>query len=294
MSSVAQEASNQASGLPVTAIIFAVISAALYFWLLKPLLSPVPPQEANRRAIDNPARVATPQRRARAQQRSHENNDIASLLQKQTRCPPHMAPEASARYLDTGGISLLSEGVMPFRHGRAAAYEQALAITNADAVAKNRKDRARVLARILALDGAGMTSPPSRGSTVVISIPVSENLNCDKLRRALYLLSTHFNTMLILSNTSSTITDKEVDIMVTTLRGNSSELPEAVLPRHRIVAAQSITGRVAFCRQLGRVEFILDFEEEMRAQLGRFGFRVLVYGESPIKGVSGLGYALLS
>jgi len=287
------EASNQAaSSLPVTAVIFAVISTVLYFWLLKPLLSPVAPAEQGNRATDAPVRVATPQRRARHAARSSggDSSDIASLLAENTRCPPHMA-SASARYLDTGGISLLSDGLLPFRYGRAAAYEQALATTDSNAVAKNRKDRARVLSRVLALDGAGL--PPSRGSTVVISIP-STDVGCEKLRRALYLLSTHFNAMVILSNVDRNITDADVDAMVATLRGNDpTALPTDVLPRHRIVAAQSITGRVAFVRQLGRVEFVLDFDEEMQSQLGRFGFRVLVYGNDSSGRGSSLGNALM-
>lgn len=298
--STAAEASNQAaSSLPVTAVIFAVISTVLYFWLLKPLLSPVAPAEQGNRATDNPARVAngggTP-RRARQRRSGGDSSDVATLLAENTRCPPHMAP-ASARYLDTGGISLLSDGVLPFRHGRAAAYEQALATTDANGVAKNRKDRARVLSRVLALDGsAGMSSssPPPRGSTVVISIP-STDVGCEKLRRALYLLSTHFNTMLILSNVSRDISDDDVDAMVATLRGNDpTALPTDILPRHRIVAAQSITGRVAFVRQLGRVEFVLDFEDDMRSQLGRFGFRVLVYGNDSKGSGSSLGNALIA
>jgi hypothetical protein len=295
------ETSNQmvASSLPVTAIIFAVISAVLYFWLLKPLLSPVPPREQGNRAAGDqtPVRVAhnNGQRRARQAARSSgggDSSDIATLLAENTQCPPYMNPE-SARYLDTGGISLLSDGVLPFRHGRAAAYEQALAKTDSNVVAKNRKDRARLLARVLALDDAGLTSPPSRGSTVVISIP-STDVGCEKLRRALYLLSTHFNTMVILSNVDKDTTDKDVDALVDKLRGdNPTDLPTDVLPRHRIVAAQSITGRVAFVRQLGRVEFVLDSEEEMRSQLGRFGFRVLVYGNDSKDG-SALGNSLIA
>ena len=294
----ATEASNQvASSVPVTAIIFAIISTVLYFWLLKPLLSPVAPAQQGTRVADAPARVAnnggTPQRRARQAARSSDSGDVATLLAENTRCPPHMSP-ASSRYLDTGGISLLSDGLLPFRHSRAAAYEQALVKTDSNTVAKNRKDRARVLARVLALDGAGMTSPPSRGATVVVSIP-STDVGCDKLRRALYLLSTHFNTMLILSNVTPDVTDSDVDEMVTKLRGSDlTALPADVLPRHRIVAAQSITGRIAFVRQLGRVEFVLDFDEEMRSQLGRFGYRVLVYGNDSSNGGSSLGNALIT
>jgi hypothetical protein len=88
-----------------------------------------------------------------------------------------------------------------------------------------------------------------------------------------------------------------MDELVTTLRGSDpTALPCEVLPRHRIVGAQTIAGRIAFVRQLGRVEFVLDRDEDMRTQLGRFGFRVLVYGDDGHVGNNGsiLGNALLA
>lgn len=292
---VAAESSNPfaASSLPVTAIIFAVISVVLYMWLLKPLLPPGDtPQRQVAQSDREPARVVQ-RPRGRQPSRMGDASDISTLLQENTRLPPHMAP-TGAQYLDTGGISLLSEGLLPFRYGRAAAYEQAV---DSDRGATNRKDRARVLSRVLSLDGSS-GSPPSRGSTVVICIP-STDVGCEKLRRALYLLSTHFNTLLILSVAPGT-TDNDIDDLVAKLRGDDpTSLPCDVLPRHRIVGAQSMTGRIAFVRQLGsvrelgsmrqmgRVEFVLDYDEDMRSQLGRFGFRVLIYGGS-------LGNALLA
>jgi hypothetical protein len=44
------------------------------------------------------------------------------------------------------------------------------------------------------------------------------------------------------------------------------------------------------------VEFVLDRDEDMRTQLGRFGFRVLVYGDDGHVGNNGsiLGNALLA
>ena len=191
------------------------------------------------------------------------------------------------RYLDTGGISLLSEGVLPFRYSRAAAYEQALL--------KRYSKSKRSSTRLISSPGNGQSAkwqsatPPARGSTIVITISTKQ-VGCEKLRRALYLLSTHFNTMVIFTDVSPECERFRLWMHSwLTLRGsNPKDLPQDVLPRHRIVAAQSITGRVAFCRQLGRVEFVLDPDAEMQAQLGRFGFRVFVYGKD------GLGNVLMS
>ena len=73
----------------------------------------------------------------------------------------------------------------------------------------------------------------------------------------------------------------EIKQLVTTIRGSDdSTLPEAVLPSHRIVAAQSRAGRIALVRQLGTVEFVLDHDQEMKNELGRFGFKVILYGST--------------
>jgi len=77
------------------------------------------------------------------------------------------------------------------------------------------------------------------------------------------------------------------------------DVPNQVLADHRIIAAESVTGRVALVRQLARrVEFVLDFDPQMKAELNRFGFRVMLYGNfdaaKQTNGVSLLGSSLLS
>jgi hypothetical protein len=120
---------------------------------------------------------------------------------------------------------------------------------------------------------------PARGSTIVVSI-ISSDVGCPKLRRVLYLLATFFNLLVIIHVGDNATTDEQLDRLVDKLRGSKDELPDEVLPRHRIVAAQSIMGRVAFVRQLSRVEFVLDFDMKVRdEQLERFGYRVYIYGQ---------------
>ena len=202
-------------------------------------------------------------------------------IAQMTRTPPHMASASAAKKV--GALS--SEGMLHFRHCSAAGYESLT--FSEETITANRKERARLLSRILGLDKS--TPPPPRGSTVVVSIP-SKEIECSMLRRVLYLLSTYFNLVVILS-----VSDKsaKVDSLLSQLRGtNASDLPKEVLADHRIIVAQSLAGRIALVRQLGKVEFVLEFDEEVRSQLSRFGFRVLVYGHTDVGG-SRLG-ALLS
>lgn len=82
-------------------------------------------------------------------------------------------------------------------------------------------------------------------------------------------------------------------------RMTASPLPEEVLPSHRIVANASVFGRVAFVRQLPRKpELVLDYDGEVKTQLGRFGFSVILYtqrkGEIGKVVVSGIGNTFFS
>jgi hypothetical protein len=61
---------------------------------------------------------------------------------------------------------------------------------------------------------------------------------------------------------------------------NLTLLTEAVLPSHRILLASTIAGRVAFVLQLHRVEWVLDFDALVEAQLTRFGYRVFLYANN--------------
>lgn len=56
----------------------------------------------------------------------------------------------------------------------------------------------------------------------------------------------------------------------------SLKLTEAVLPSHRIMMCGSTTGRVALVRQLGTVGLVVDFDFEVKKELERFGYPVVV------------------
>merc|ERR1712066_210573 len=59
-----------------------------------------------------------------------------------------------------------------------------------------------------------------------------------------------------------------------------SLLPIEVLPSHRIIANSSVLGRVAFVRQLPhKPEFVLEYNKEVKNQLNRFGFSVILYNK---------------
>mmetsp|Transcript_4300 Transcript_4300/g.8350 ORF Transcript_4300/g.8350 Transcript_4300/m.8350 type:complete len:299 (-) Transcript_4300:509-1405(-) len=55
-------------------------------------------------------------------------------------------------------------------------------------------------------------------------------------------------------------------------------------PRHRILGATTAAGRIAIVRQLGgncvKQTFVVDFEEGVRSELGRFGFRNVIVREN--------------
>jgi len=110
-------------------------------------------------------------------------------------------------------------------------------------------------------------------------------VECDKLRRILFLLATYYNLLVIINFPPITEekenNDNDISAVIEKLRGERTMdlLPENVLPSHRILASQSVIGRIAVVRQLGKVEFVLDFDEEMKQALNRFGYRVCVYGK---------------
>jgi hypothetical protein len=199
-------------------------------------------------------------------------------------------------------------------------------------ISSNRKDRARILSNLFhgstssstsssaadvtaAAAASAAAAPPEKGSTIVISIP-SQDLDCPKLRRVLYLLGTYYNILVIIVVDSS-VSIQEVSNIRNKLRGDSGEdsgenqkqsvataaaasaaatdiaspsaisssssssssyLSADVLPDHRIVAASTVSARVAFARQLARKDLILDFDAEVSEQLMRFGHRVITYG----------------
>ena len=226
------------------------------------------------------------------------------------RRPPHLAETCSG---GPAGSRYLVEGLIPFKRSLAGSYESSkttrVSQEDEDVVTANRKSRARLLARLLnpTLTGAQTKTPPARGSNVIVCIP-STDVGCAKLQQALYLMGTYFNLFLVLTLPSKDDAgvdehDKEkelLDNLRSQLRGsgNDNGVPIEVLPDHRIVAARTVEGKVAFVRQMHRPEFVLDCDAEMKTQLERFGFMVLLYGRGDEKrssdGISLLGKALMA
>jgi hypothetical protein len=242
-----------------TLAVFGVVSIVLYVFILKPLA--LSGQRQARAPQTNATLPADAGRPVVSSQRRSE----PSVWPSATRRPPH-ASKTDA---------LLIDGMVSFRNSTAATFDA----TNADPdmLARNRKERAKILSRILTLDSGA--APPSRGGCIVVSLP-ADDVDCARLRRILFLLATYFSMVVVLSVDQSA-TEDEIKQMIVKMRGSDeTTIPEAVLPSHRIVAAQSRTGRIALVRQLGSVEFVLDHEQEMKNELERFGFKVFIYGNT--------------
>lgn len=283
---------------------FGVVTIILYFLVIRPALPNDAPDRsiANRNTQNNRGT-----QRGRAQNTGTTiPNDIAASAQNKsgtiekilvqcTNFPTHVA-SGSQSTRRSSGSTLLTEGLVTFRHTRAAVHEQ----VKAENSAQNRKERARILSCMLALGEKSSDSkiPPARGSTIVASVPMDE-VACPKLRRVLYLFSTYYNLLLILVVPAGTAAS-DLEKATMKLRGKENDaerLGEDCLPHHRIVAASTPAGRIAFVRQLARVEIVLDFDTEVKTQLTRFGYRVIDYKRQlsdKTAGMSQLGMQLLS
>lgn len=254
--------------LLATVIAFGLISVSFYLLVLRPILPEPPlPDARERRRNDPPTRPGRgqPVEPVDAAQPEPLDGNVESILSTCMTCPSHVDPASQSR-TGLGGANLLVDGLVAFRHTRAATFEQSK-VADGDTVAQNRKDRAKVLAKIFSLEGGGgsgaaTASLPPRGSTIVISIPCAD-VSCPKLRRVLYLIATHYNLLVIMVVSESTKLNGIGDY-IQQLRGDGEGdiLDEQVLPNHRIVAASSNTGRIAFVRQLARAEIVLDFDSE--------------------------------
>lgn len=247
-------ASQGSSSTITTIVVFGVVSTIVYMFLLKPLFAPT--------TTGTNARAAPQQRQqaAAAQDQQSATTTRGPSWLRYSRKPPHaQSSEAS-----------LVEGMISFRSSTAA-----LATSDGDM----RKERARILSRLLTLHSSASTLPPARGSTIVVSIP-ADDVECAQLRKILYLLGTYFTLVVVLClEEDGSDTDALTQQLIGKLRGDDdTDLPDTVLPTHRIVASTLATGRIALVRQLGRaVEFVVTHEPKLSEELGRFGFTVLPY-----------------
>ena len=277
--------SNEFQAILQTAIMFGVISIIVYFAVLRTTREAAAP-----RASDGA--VVSPQQQAQEQEKPNAKPKILC-----SRVPPHLS-ESTAKITQTGGANILSDGMVAFRHIKAASHESSL---SPEMQMTNRKERAKVLSNLLAESNGALSSPPAKGGSVVLTVPVDE-IECEKSRRIVYLLATYYNLLLIVSVDSS-FQPKDMKNLIQRLRGSEEGEPEnylspEVLPDHRVTASCSVTGRVAFVRQLQRIELVLDFDAEVKDNLSRFGHRVILYGSNHEPGVSNtsrsrLGMALL-
>jgi uncharacterized Zn-binding protein involved in type VI secretion len=289
--------------LKATALIFGVLTALIYHFVLRPLFPTAPAavtQALTRQQLPLPQRRHSNSTTSSSNNNNNNNNaNTPTAARKGAPCarvPSHVAPGSTAV---NGGNNLLVDGMVAFRHGKAAVVESAL---DAAQQARVRKDRARILARLLRQhDGGGQSRtsnstsasaaaspPPGKGSTVVLAIPQAD-VGCAQLRNVLYLLATYYN-LLVLVAVNSDFAPKDKGLLIQRLRGPTAtsvstqhlQLTADVLPDHRIILSSTVAGRVAFSRQLQRIELVLDFDSDVKAMLERFGHCVVVYGKGVV------------
>mmetsp|Transcript_3712 Transcript_3712/g.4380 ORF Transcript_3712/g.4380 Transcript_3712/m.4380 type:complete len:371 (+) Transcript_3712:61-1173(+) len=265
------------------------------------------------------ARVAASNNADSASTTNQANNimnddSVHSLIAAHTRRPPHCSSSTSAAILQH------HEGVIPFRYTLASTHEsrkakeqqQQQTNNNTESSSSssltqqmiNRKDRARMFTKLFASGNtAGIATPPSRGSNVVVSIPEID-VGCAKLKRVLFLLGSYYNLFILIDTAAAVSADKLSskystnsvenykqekqrckELILLLRRGNgfgnvddeANVLSEEILPSHRILITASVSSRVAFVRQLPKTEIVIDCEQECYTQLTRFGFKVILY-----------------
>ena len=259
---------------------------------------PEPPLAASTANVDR--RNGQPARNHGGRDNPPPSGSIPSIIAQGKRRPPHLVTTHPG---GPSSSSCLVEGIIPFRRTHANGYEANLVQDQPQrqqgedgGAVSIRRSRARLFARLLnsSITGAKSNTPPARGSNVVVSIP-SGDVACPKLQHALWLLGTYYNlfVVLCLSSTSEEggggvdVSEKERSMLCglrSSLRSQGAgsegrQVSQEILPDHRIVAVRTLGGRVAFVRQMHRPEFVLDFDSEIRVQLERFGFTVLLYGQ---------------
>lgn len=170
-----------------------------------------------------------------------------------------------------------------------ATKEEDKSSTVADLIVLNRRERARIFARMFSSQKGAR--PPNRGANIVVTIQHSD-VSCDKLQKTLYLLGTYYNLFVLVDGSGGFdgSSDEEVMEYIKKLRAellnqessdsdnsNQYKLNAQIIPPHRIAFSSTSKGRIAFVRQLHGAELVVDCEEDVTKELERFGFRVLLY-----------------
>ena len=213
-----------------TVLAFALISLVVYLLFLRPTTTPTntatpthPPHNTN---VTRGVAAAAPPARRRVVGGDNNNNTnhnqnngtswdrqrpAASVLsetalQLLTACQAKPAfcknPEKGNGKTTTvglGGSNVLVDGLVGFRHTQASSVvpeEHAMSV---------RKERAKILSKLVVLQqqssaniNVNVTTPPTKGATIVVSVP-HDQVACDSLRRIFYLLSSYYNLLVLLA-----------------------------------------------------------------------------------------------
>jgi hypothetical protein len=117
---------------------------------------------------------------------------------------------------------------------------------------------------------------------MVVSLPfLTADSSIPKLQHILQVLGSYYNLIVIGSIDPSKPApsslkeqqEQQGSLQKLLYTGN---LNESILPSHRILMASSKVGRIALVRQLVKVELMVDYQPEVQAELGRFGYKVAI------------------
>jgi len=245
---------------------------------------------------------------ASASQEDDEDEDgIAAYLKQHTRKPPHFEISSTSTAASNNNNSAhRQDGIVPFRLTKASHYEMkqkaALTDTEEEAQAKAlevRKDRARIFAKLFASNNI---LPPSRGGTLVLSIPSG---NAASMQKGLALLGTYYNLFVMValeqedepglrsvsgnSDDYTAVKQKSKEIVDQFYEGGTAGLSRDVLPPHRIIMTRSVASRVAFVRAFSKSpEYVISIgvdgeDKELKDQLTKFGFNVMLRSSASIQ-----------
>lgn len=221
------------------------------------------------------------------QEHAEDEEGIESFLKPHLRVPPHHLPIHQMIGLSVGRLSSSStirassyNGVVPFRYTKAALLESSnkSRVTDdgdngngTDTILENRKDRARILARLFAARKIDPT--PGKGKMLILSLSSSRIVQLDNfiLPRVLYLLGTFYNVFVMVQcdgehgdDNDNDDDDDKTQTMNNTDRDYSQDkqrcnaiisklyssgiLTNDAIPSHRVVITKSVPSRIAFVR----------------------------------------------
>jgi hypothetical protein len=309
-----------------TAIVFAIVSLIGYWLFLKPTTAGA--NAATTAAAATTTTTATTATTTNNNNNNNNNTRQVRQPPQQQAAPrrqpvpaerrnptPHLSDAALELLLDCqskpafvqtetekvgiGGHKTLVDGLVAFSHTQAAAAASSSSMTTTTMTMMNtttsstetlsRTERAKILSRLATAPGMTLTTPPGKGSTLVVSLPSFEDNNSSsnnsnsnsQLPHILHVLGTYYTLIIVIgtSLTTNLSSIKEQETYRQRMQEKlfaTGELTESILPKHRILMASTKTGRIALVRQLARVELVVDFEVDVQTELGRFGYKVAV------------------